>query len=295
MLKKNNLRPISKKLRENIEKYIPDIRTRPWYYPTKICSSCSFKLHLGDKSHQKVNVFTYKTLEKTSTRNSGTCNCEICAAARITLPNLHGKKIISKKRGRPSKNIKTIIKRCSECFSEIARGKQHTCTKTQTQTNLLSFVETKSVGDSVIATFMRNKQSNKEETVTLSNMRGLPSQWTPSCAVAKRKSPIISVDDMFLIKQRCDLSTRSTIKLSSALRGMDIEVSPNIPRSLTQLNKRLEQFFTATYLNFDTDATVSNISKPVIYCTNVNGLIEYIMEARVIDKDDILIKIGMTK
>lgn len=116
MLKKNNLRPISKKLRENIEKYIPDIRTRPWYYPTKICSSCSFKLHLGDKSHQKVNVFTYKTLEKTSTRNSGTCNCEICAAARITLPNLHGKKLFQKKEEGHLKILKLLSKDAVNVF-----------------------------------------------------------------------------------------------------------------------------------------------------------------------------------
>lgn len=76
-LQKVNLRPISEKALQIIkDRYIPDIETKNWYYPTRICSYCSFAAYSIDSersSERVVKLFPYKFNIKIDTRSGQVC------------------------------------------------------------------------------------------------------------------------------------------------------------------------------------------------------------------------------
>lgn len=82
--------------------------------------------------------------------------------------------------------------------------------------------------DAAVAEYLRAKPKDESDQVKLSNLHGLPSRWKPASTSDQRSKPILSADDLYLIKKTCDLSTRRTLKLSSCLRGLDIEIAPNV-------------------------------------------------------------------
>lgn len=163
--------------------------------------------------------------------------------------------------------------------------------------NVLHILNDKNVevGDSVVNSYVRQKPTSDIGSVTLSNLRGKPTSWTQYQTAPKKT--LLSADDLFLIKNRCSLSTRNTLNLSSTLRALDVAIAPNFDRELTKQNKRLEKYFQVTYLPFDMngdDKTQPNITlKPVVYCNNVPELVELVCKERKIRKKELLLKIGI--
>lgn len=222
-------------------------------------------------------------------------------AARVNLPNTSNVLTPKKKRGRPplsneAKKPRTV-NMCNLCFTELGRGKPHKCTKIQKHENMLNILKDNAadVGDSVVSSYVKEKQPNENGYVTLKNLRGLPSLWTKNSEAPKKH--VITVDDLFLIKKNCNLSTRNTITLSSTLRALDITVAPNVNKGLTQLNNRLEEYFQVTHLPFDINGEDKKqpkiILKPVVYCNNVPKLVEFICNERKIGEKDFFLKIGI--
>lgn len=321
-LKKQNIREISEQVRMKIiENYIPDLDLNSWYYPTRICSYCSFALHANDKN-RRVELFSYKINIKPNTRSAQVCRsifmfknlfpfllsffqkecqCEICVAARVNLPNISNFSASKKKRRRPPLSCDPkkpcTLNVCNRCFSEIGRGKPHWCTKVQKHDNMLHILQDEAVdvGDSVVSSYVRNKSPDENSFITLSNQRGLPSHWTQNQACPKKQP--LSADDLFLIKKNCNLSTRNTITLSTTLRALDIAVAPNINKELAKLNKRLENYFQVTHLPFEMsgdDKGEKNISlKPVVYCNNVPELIRFVCGERNAKETDYFLKISI--
>lgn len=296
-LKKQHLQPLSAKVINLIEKHlINDVKTLSWYYPTQICRACSFAIHAYSDQNKPDNIilYKYKFNLKVVTRGADTCSCEICVAARVTIsPKTKGK------RGRPStsENAKRMCKLnlCPHCFVDMAKGKRHICTKTEAQRNLLGIIQNaQGTGDPVVSEYMRNKSLKENGLVQLSNLRGFPSNWKSAPTGAQiQKKPHLSADDLFLIKKTCDLSTRRTIQLSSCLRGLDIEIAPNVSSKLTILNQSLQNYFEVTQLPFDLSDNHEMVMKSVVYCNDVPGLVNHVISKRGIEVANSFCKVGV--
>lgn len=292
-LKKNFLQPLSTNAIDIIEQhFLPDVKIISWYYPTNICRACSYVVHTFRDSNEPVSVYAYKYNVKSTTRSSITCSCEICTAARITItPKSKGK------RGRPSSSDnakrRCQLNLCMSCYGEKAKGKPHVCTKTVAQRNMLNILQNSNVGDSAVAEYMRSKNTSEENQVMLSNLRGLPSTWKFDQNAAKVKKPYMSADDLFLIKKTCDLSTRRTLKLSTCLRALDIEIAPNFSTAITCMNQSLQDFFEVTRQPFEMSDNTQVVSKPVVYCNNVQGLVDHIISKRGVEVAKTFCKIGV--
>lgn len=298
-LKKSNLRQISEKTVLLVKnRFLPDIDVRSGYYPKQICCRCSFAIN----ENQNVEVHKYKNFQRVSTRSGMLCKCDVCVAARVTLTQFGGYQINnSKKRGRPSvsensKKVRTA-KLCTICYSELSKGKRHSCTRVERQQNLLQMVtgDRPRSGDSVVAAYLKENRDS-DGSIALANIRGRPSHWVTGSAVS-RSTKVLSMDDMFLIKNICDLSTRKTLRLSSALRGMDIEVPSNLPQQITNANQMLKEFFSITRISFDLEKEKKNpqacaSTKPAVYCNDVKALIQFILTVRSLSLADVFFKIG---
>lgn len=178
-LKKPYLQPLSTTVVDIIEKHIlPDVRTLSWYYPTKICRACSYDIFSYDLGrYDKIPIHKYKFNVKAVTRTTSSCSCEICIAARLSIaPKSKGK------RGRPSSSGDTKqrnLNLCPSCFTEMAKGKRHKCSKTEAKRNLLDIIlqSVPDTADPVVAAYMRDKPVDANGQVKLSNLHGQPSSW----------------------------------------------------------------------------------------------------------------------
>lgn len=238
-----NVRPISTAVKEVIRQYhLPDIANRQWYYPSSICTSCRVKCNTNNGSKSEIlHMYKYKYDSTQLTRSTGTCNCEICRAAKVVigknLPGVVPKKV---KPGRPRKKVSDVakvVRICNVCLSEIKRGKKHGCNSSERTENLSKILKAKNSpsksAEAAVSDFLTEKASssgidinlyvlyinnNKNfislggNLIRLSNRRGKPSlyQKTSLASASSNKAKMCS-DDLFKIKTENSLSMRKTL------------------------------------------------------------------------------------
>lgn len=298
-LRKTSLRVISETLRNLIQcNYLSDLEVRNWFYPTKICANCAAQLY----TNGPINVHQYKDIPRT-TRANHVCECDICTTARRTLPNLVPGGYSVKKRGRPTNKTESddaqVEKLCKFCYGKIGKGIRHICSKTSRHANVLKIVQNKDgkiAGDSVVAAFLRQRQNEGDNSISLSNLRGHPT--TVSLNQTQRPTTAFaSMDDLSLISNKCNMSMRAMLNLSSILRGLNVDIPQHLPEKLKKINHYFDEYFDLKEVEFEVESgqkgTSKTALKPVIFCNNVPKFIEQIKIKRNLSSNNSFIKVGI--
>lgn len=145
--------------------------------------------------------------------------------------------------------------------------------------------------------YKKKVYENTTTNIKLSNRRGKPSTFQkvfPSNSQATTSN--ISTQQLFKLKADNNLSLRKTLNVVKSIRGCGINVEPDTKMRLQQLNKQLEQFFGLAEpgLSFEhCDGQTVHIDTPIVYCKDIPGLVQRVTEARSLDMQNMLVKLGI--
>lgn len=159
--------------------------------PTVLCTTCIRVLRDYDKGifSRQITVFDHSLIVTApQTRQSSKCSCLVCAMASSVPKNIAAKTAAAAltihKVGRPSASkyvsscsyffpsvseAPTAIKICSHCFSLLAKGKSHVCSKSSRLQNMEQLLECGSpkfkekVASNVIKRKMEPQSSTERE------------------------------------------------------------------------------------------------------------------------------------
>ena len=186
--KSKTVKIINDKEREIIEEHIiSGLCSSDNRLPVSICKSCVFVCHKFSKGDfsSSIKLFDFSRL-KVYTRSSllhdsTDCKCLVCEIARCTPFNSKENACVTNKcqKGRPPINADTpmacTLKLCSECYSEIHKGKHHDCSPNTRDNNLKSIVlsSNKTSSEMVAASVLKTKlESTGSREVSLSQKSG---------------------------------------------------------------------------------------------------------------------------
>ena len=115
---------------------------------------------------------------------------------------------------------------------------------------------------------------------------------------AKRK--LFSLDDMCVFRKNLDLSTRQTLTLAQNLRqasGSRHVIESYAKQKIYNENHQLDEFFHCDQILFFEEDKKKNTSRNFYECAivtnDIKGLIDKILVERQLDKDNVLIRIGL--
>lgn len=230
--------------------------------PYIICKSCvtTLKVMDSDTPNRKVPYFDYGGLVKpilvnTRMADSEKCECTICKISR-----LNGNEFLKHKQtqrsnpGRPAEKVQEIstpITQCSNCHSEIGRGKPHECTRTTRHDNLVDLLRNHSektqqqVASKLLDAIYEDKGVSKQGGSTLLATKGQPKLVTVGTCRTKKPSPKYTIEDLSKLQVARNLSDKDTLAIGAFLRvkGGRSCVEVNLKTGLVDRNHKLESMF----------------------------------------------------
>lgn len=301
--KSKGLRPVTEAQTETIRTYfLVDYNPHFVFYPTGICCTCRIicsQYAIGNFT-RTIQVHKYKRSIPLATRKtSQMCSCEICSTARLSIGTSE-QTTVKPQRGRPRLtdhvNEPIVASICKRCYTEVGRGKRHVCTKTERVANLSNVLDdgkATASGESVVSSFLNKRMKMGESSVKLRNLRGKPSTFLNAAASESDSAFRVSTEELFQMKADNNLSIRKTLSIAKSFREHGVKFESGFRDKLSVLNRQLKDFFEITSLRSAADnGTTEHVEDtPVVYCTDVPGLIQHIKEKRQIG--EALIKIGI--
>lgn len=300
--------------------------------PCALCSTCAkvvSEYSRGIKSRH-INVYDYSAIGRIiTTRSTQSCSCKVCEVAQSIPENISKKvgaaAVPRRNVGRSSSanpclganssssSIPGKLLLCSTCLSVLARGCVHNCTKTSRVMNIQGLanegtpkskekVASLIIHEKVQRSSDLNTSGNKNNTISLANVRGRPSVIT--CGVSETAGPapkrrLFTGEDISAIQSDLDLSNTQTLRLAGHIRVAAADrhcIETNLKAVLQQRNHQLDGFFTLESKvsfgkNNPTGDDMDVVQRPFIFCNNVNGLVQEIQRYR--DKSYTDIKFGI--
>ena len=255
-------RPLADKLKREIEKsvYLNFFRNEH-FLPSSVCNGCRRILESQSSENPRPIVprIRYEPLSlhlmnlpaTTRSHQGQKCSCEICRIASHN-PIKDGKfepsdfldeEKPSKGRARerppsPDKNVK----KCSECYSVLARGKSHHCTKATRNQNLSDTISPrsramlacdyiKSTAGATGSIAMTGTMGGHKMTVTAGPSKPLPYNSVP-------------VETLQHLRAQLGLSFRNTVKAGQVLKKhAGLELEKNLKKVLNIESHQLADFF----------------------------------------------------
>ena len=182
---------------------------------------------------------------------------------------------------------------CTKCFSVLARGYPHSCTKTQFVRNIAGLASdygTPTAKEKVASTLFQDKiQSSVSENIdnsvriSRSNTRPLILKHTdPSTSHCKK---LFSAQDISAMQKDLDLSNSQTLRLATHLRTATQSrkiIQSNLDTELRGINHSLDDLYTVATEKFllsgeITDSTnVNFVERPFVFCNRIEELIKRI-------------------
>ncbi|CAH0555135.1 unnamed protein product [Brassicogethes aeneus] len=248
--------------------------------PAVLCSSCKRDLYrINEKTIRLPKFSELKRIRRcTRSTSNSVCDCYICDLARKPASGNFAKgNILPKRIGiladttnvqlAEKEKIRCIESRCSYCCSIIGKGLSHKCNLTTRLENLTEYIL--SVGsknaDQVVSSLLKRKFNEKEikstPSISLVQPRGKHLQVTLNQRINDNvKKQFLSADDFLKLQTSLNLSQKKTIAIAAAVR-------------VATKNAKIVE----PYLKTD---KVSSAPETVAYCTDLEGLIQFIKEKR---------------
>ena len=304
-----DLRNIKEMQRENIEKYVVSgLSADDDRLPTVICPTCRLVLHEYNQGSfdRTINLFDHKQLGplKPITRSSFECTCFMCTFYRDAFRRAAKNENVP--RGRPRTATPIPIKVCNMCLSEISRGKEHNCQQNQRIHNILDFIDTSppKADEKVVSTIVDVHVHVQPEAKELSFTRpqgGKPLTIMTSTQVKNRSNmqpkPSIDFENFQKIKEHQGLSAQKSLNLAKDLRCAFSNrkiITPDLKKKLIDKSHALDDYYEVKSLSLVAkiaEKTYGKIDAPVVYCVNIEGLVNFVAEER--GADDFELKIGV--
>lgn len=176
--------------------------------------------------------------------------CDICNVAR----QWKSQDLNKSKKGRPAKTEDLDNKEAkkntrSYCFSEVAKGKPHDCTKSTRVANLSSMLSPRTK-DNVTAENLRGKVAiNLTQVVTVATL-GTPMTVTVGASAKRNLTSDLPLSHkaLFNLKTSVGLSNNQTLQVGKILRqesGRGI-IEPGFNNALIEIANELMDFFHCT-------------------------------------------------
>ena len=279
-------------------------------FPKLICPGCKATLREiknsakdGKTPKKKLpeNQYELMVLDTRSSRSETSCQCSWCCIWRLN--GLGGdykvfSGVVRDKPGQPRKNepapepeVKSI---CQGCGGERRRGVRHTCNVTTLENNTVKVLQAmpstsqQRVTARSIDNIREDQGISKDGTMEIKT-RG-PNPKTLSFGKPKAEKTVTK-EDLMRIKSRLDLSGNQTLLLRTAVRCVlgRRSVEPGLEAYQKELNHRLASFFKLTTLTvkktYKKDPPTWE-ERPTVYCSDFEGLLEFLLEIRGIDPED---------
>ena len=245
------------------------------------------------------------------------CPCENCVRASSATkfpPDSDYFPNEKKKRGRPSDEPKpdlTPIKICPKCKCEISPGKPHPCTEASKTQHYLDTISPKSqatIAHHYIKGVLTEAKEKKDELVASlqSKVGGRPLKVVAQRDI-KERTVKISKKELDRFRLEMDISKTKTLKAAryfADITGSKLE--EYMQEYIFKEDTVLSDFFDVKEMTFegyeknppkDSEAvpgkkTLTNVKRNVVYCTDLEAFIIFLMKERALDENSI-IKIGI--
>ena len=292
---KRGNRSISQKEMEHIQdNIIHELKRDNLDFPSAICKGCHLLLNkrLNGFAITLPHVESYDPERPLLLRDTQ-CNCKICKVATSSVLNVPKPKPGRPKSTPDAEQMSPHLVICSKCFSRIGKGFKHDCTRRGKVSNLENHLLTS-------PTTAQRVASRVVTTTTTSYLATLGPNSLPINSSLPSKKKLFTVEDMSLFQQDIGLSNRKVKRLAEDIRstsGCRLIIEKGMSENLREKNHRLEDFFQATKCNFTmvNEATKlkKNYEQHITVCTDLNGLVDKIIEERHINQENMLVRIGM--
>lgn len=186
---------------------------------------------------------------------------------------------------------KSKCNRCSDCFSEIARGKPHKCSTSTRVENMKALLAKSSpqVQNQIISSALKTKITTYDQrTVYLNQQHGHPLKIVinPQKSTTESiKKPVITTTVLKKIQTKYGLSQNVTTGIASDLRVATKNrkfIEPNLKQNLSISIHLVDSFFATKDYEFKKTKgkEISEFKQTAVYCKDLNDLIEFIKEKR---------------
>lgn len=268
--------------------------------PCGICSKCRRDLMDVSNSVKSVDILPepynfdsiFAYTRATRSDPSPICLCAICEIARL-------KSVPSRKKGRPSSELAPIclpVTICSYCKSVIGRGLHHKCNKTSLRENVVAICSSsdRKSQEFVCTSIIRNHTENYS-TSSLSLYSGGPNPLEISIREATGHTNQVKIEDLSNLQSVLSASNnemkRKIIPFIRTVFGKH-SVRSFVSVQLSQRDHCLEKFFGKVNHEFESSDDQC-INSPLIYCSDINGLVEFLCQKRGLNADTASFKIGI--
>ncbi|KAK6191301.1 hypothetical protein SNE40_003027 [Patella caerulea] len=307
---------------ERIRKhYIDNYDENDTHLPAGICARCRKVLLQVDRGEKPQDVlqepfdFSKIIIPSMSTRTSPTplenCSCCMCQVARGNPYNLglapksynasqkstRGRPVVKQPMPLP---LPRPVKVCQRCWQPTGRGISHpvACTLNDARENLAQ--RTKEIpgsADIVTSDLLHERpESCDGSTIKIATRGRSLSVKKPGCSNKAGASRALFADEavpateISRFQSTLGLSLKQTEKALTFIRSWKGRgaVEPNVMNELRQVDKRLDSFFATVELELDSSRKdeQTKVQRTVVYCNDVAGLIDYVLDARGIPADD---------
>ena len=284
-------------------------------FPTGLCTTCRISLmeHMNGSSLQNreaprkllipdPDTFDVQLRRVTRSSVGQDCECNICSLARLN--GLELRRFLAE-----CKKVQTNYspgvqyeKLCKDCFAPIYRGSNHSedkCkSRRKTIKNLNEAVQTSNTSmDLVASTYLRTTLAEAESSTV--DLRSGTGGRKVSVTLGRPCGDVlesISAQQAKVIQKDARLSDSQMGKVFKNLRlqfGRKV-VESGMRETPTKEKQKFDQFFSADLIKFkDNDGSL--ISMPAVFCSNIVGFVNELMELRRMEPGDMKLKVGLDK
>ena len=245
------------------------------------------------------------------------CQCHMCCKAKCNA-GTPGKRPASFPRGRPSSSSSSSpspakeVNICHVCHGEIAPGKSHSCNRTGFKKNIKELLENDpDFQEQIAAEVIRRKTaeaSSSSSSIELKTNGGKTMKVPiPKASTSKARFPDetpIPAEEFQKLLTAAGVSNNQGKTIAEALRNWKGRkfFTPDLAKEISQMDKTLEDFYKVKDVLVDSSRKDEDLDengkvlRPLFYCDDVPGLIQYIMQKRGYPGDtQYFVKIGIDK
>lgn len=192
---------------------------------------------------------------------------------------------------------KSVEKRCSYCFSLIARGKSHKCNLSARLNNINSYIAeaNSKFRDQIISSLVKQKENNGVDSTSSSTSTIMslvqPRGGRPLNILVKprttstRSKQLLSADDFLKIQTNLNLSQKTTCQIAAAIRVATRNrksIESNLKKKLSTVAHSVDKYFTAREVQFESiKGNIStNSDEILVYCKDLDGFIQHVKDER---------------
>lgn len=245
------------------------------HLPNAICSKCLTKLYRAE-SLEAPNLSEFRKLACTRSAGHSNHNCTICKI--VTQPLFQNVQIIRAIKNPSKENVQQRKKETEPTnFEKILKSIKQLTQKEKDQ--LISILLKEKAEDK------NTDRSSKTFTTSLSQRAGRPLRISIGSKLEKSDQPVLSTNDMKMMKTSYNLSQNTTIGIAAFIRRKTRKrkiIEPNLKKHLADSIHSVDKFFEAKSFDFvNVKSGVSSpITKNVVYCKNLHGFLEYVKNNR---------------